>query len=133
MAYRLTVMLWLRGIIEDHYGVKPDEMSWVSTMANEGAGYVYPDGHGHLGCRRRRPASSSCSTARSTRCSRPTTLPGIANGDPRLRRLFPDPHAELAELLQEDEHSADHAYGRRRRSVAGARTVDRGQFAYRVS
>ena len=26
----------------------------------------------------------------------PTTLPGITSGDPRLRRLFPDPRAELA-------------------------------------
>src|ERR1700722_20185660 len=41
MGYRFTVNLWLRGIVQDHYGVKPEEMTWVSTLANEGAGFVY--------------------------------------------------------------------------------------------
>jgi 4,5-dihydroxyphthalate decarboxylase len=96
LAYRLTVMLWLRGIIEDHFGVKPEEMSWVSTMANEGAGYVYPKGmditvvpDGDL--------QQMLLEGTVDAVFAPTTLPGIANGDGRLRRLFPDARAALAD------------------------------------
>jgi 4,5-dihydroxyphthalate decarboxylase len=96
LAYRLTVMLWLRGIIEDHFGVRPEEMSWVSTMANEGAGYVYPKGmditvvpDGDL--------QQMLLEGTVDAVFAPTTLPGIANGDGRLRRLFPDARAALAD------------------------------------
>ena len=99
LAYRLTVMLWLRGIIEDHFGVKPEELSWVSTMANEGAGYVYPEGmditvapDGDL--------QQMLLDGTIDAVFAPTTLPGIANGDGRLRRLFPDTRAALADYYQ---------------------------------
>jgi 4,5-dihydroxyphthalate decarboxylase len=99
LAYRLTVMLWLRGIIEDHYGVKPEEMSWVSTMANEGAGYVYPAGM-DISVAADADLEQLLLDGTVDAVFSPTTLPGIANGDPRLRRLFPDPHAELLNYYQ---------------------------------
>ena len=93
-GYRFTVMLWLRGIVQDHYGVKPEEMSWVSTLANEGAGFVYPDGVDISVIPGAWPQQMLLDGTVDAVYS-PTTLPGIVDGDPRLRRLFPDPRAEL--------------------------------------
>ena len=41
--YRLTVGLWARGILQEYYGVKPEDMFWT-TSAPEGAGFVPPEG-----------------------------------------------------------------------------------------
>lgn len=42
-AYRMTVNLWLRGIFSDHYGLTPDQVTWV-TCETEGAGFSIPRG-----------------------------------------------------------------------------------------
>jgi 4,5-dihydroxyphthalate decarboxylase len=39
--YRLTVGLWTRGILEEHYGVKPNQIHWFTSEA-EGAGFEVP-------------------------------------------------------------------------------------------
>ena len=93
-GYRFTVNLWLRGIVQDHYGVKPEEMSWFSTMATEGAGFEYPPG---LDITVKPDASEEAMLLDGTvdAVFSPTILEGITNGDPRLRRLFPDARAEL--------------------------------------
>lgn len=41
--YRITVNLWLRGILKEHYGVNPQDFSWVTTE-EEGAGFKVPAG-----------------------------------------------------------------------------------------
>jgi 4,5-dihydroxyphthalate decarboxylase len=41
--YRLTVGLWARGILQEHYGVRPEDCEWF-TSAPEGAGYQPPSG-----------------------------------------------------------------------------------------
>jgi 4,5-dihydroxyphthalate decarboxylase len=41
--YRLTVGLWARGILREHYGVRPEECEWF-TSAPERAGYQPPAG-----------------------------------------------------------------------------------------
>jgi 4,5-dihydroxyphthalate decarboxylase len=99
LGYRLTVMLWLRGIIEDHFGVRPEEMSWVSTFATEGAGYVYPAG---LDVTVAPDADLEKLLLDGTvdAVFAPTTLRGIARGDKRLRRLFPDSRAALADYYE---------------------------------
>src|SRR5262245_46488611 len=40
--YRLTVGLWARGILQDHYGITPNQMHWF-TLEPEGAGFEAPD------------------------------------------------------------------------------------------
>ena len=40
--YRLTVNLWLRGILNDHYGLAPEQAKWVTCETVEGAGFVIP-------------------------------------------------------------------------------------------
>jgi 4,5-dihydroxyphthalate decarboxylase len=95
MGYRFTVNLWLRGIVQDHYGVKPEEMTWVSTLANEGAGFVYPDGLDIEVIPGADPEAMLLDGTVDAVFS-PVILKGISDGDPRLRRLFPDSRAELA-------------------------------------
>ena len=43
-SYRYTVNLWLRGIFQDHYGLTADQVTWVTCLQEEGAGYIIPPG-----------------------------------------------------------------------------------------
>jgi 4,5-dihydroxyphthalate decarboxylase len=43
-SYRYSVNLWLRGISRDHYGLSPQDVTWVTCTRAEGAGYVVPPG-----------------------------------------------------------------------------------------
>jgi 4,5-dihydroxyphthalate decarboxylase len=95
MGYRFTVMLWLRGIIEETYGVRPSEMTWVSTLADEGAGFVYPADVPIEVCAGADPQQLLLDGAVDAVFS-PVVLQGIIDGDPRLRRLLPDARAACA-------------------------------------
>ena len=92
--YRYTVNLWLRGIIEEHYGVSPGDMSWITTD-EEGAGYEIPAG---ISVERR----SGCDLEEllidgEIDCLfSPIVPPAFRRGDPRIRRLFPDCSREIA-------------------------------------
>jgi 4,5-dihydroxyphthalate decarboxylase len=85
--YRFTVGLWGRGILEEHHGVSPSDVQWV-TSSPEGAGYEAPQNvkktvqekdveqlllDGQL------DAVIAANVPRAYRA-----------GDPRIRRLFPD-------------------------------------------
>jgi 4,5-dihydroxyphthalate decarboxylase len=94
-GYRFTVNLWLRGIAQDHYGVKPAEMKWISTLASEGAGFVYPAGVDISVIPDAQPEDLLLDGTVDAVFS-PIILPGILKGDPRLRRLLPDSRAEMA-------------------------------------
>jgi 4,5-dihydroxyphthalate decarboxylase len=95
LGYRFTVNLWLRGIVQDHYGVRPDEMNWVSTLASEGAGFEYPAGVNVRVIPGASPQELLLDGTVDAIFS-PVILEGITNGDPRLRRLLPDSRAEMA-------------------------------------
>jgi 4,5-dihydroxyphthalate decarboxylase len=95
LGYRFTVNLWLRGIVQDHYGVKPEEMTWISTLATEGAGFAYPAGLDISVLPGADPQHLLLDGTVDAVFS-PVILPGIISGDPRLRRLFPDSRAEMA-------------------------------------
>ena len=95
LGYRFTVNLWLRGIVQDHYGVQPEEMAWVSTLASEGAGFEYPDGL-DISVMPGADTQQLLLDGTVDAVFSPVIMPGISAGDPRLRRLFPDPRAELA-------------------------------------
>jgi len=85
--YRLTVGLWARGILQEHYGVAPDAMHWF-TGEPEGAGFVAPAG---------------IELTMAGKDSEQMLLDGDVDalispnvpkcyraGDARIRRLFPD-------------------------------------------
>ena len=42
-GYRYTINVWLRGLFKDHYGLAPEQVTWV-TGEPEGNGYVPPAG-----------------------------------------------------------------------------------------
>ncbi|MFM9972047.1 MAG: ABC transporter substrate-binding protein [Burkholderiales bacterium] len=42
-SYRATVNLWLRGIMQDHWGVMPNQINWV-TVRPEAQNFVIPEG-----------------------------------------------------------------------------------------
>ncbi len=91
-AFRYTVNLWLRGMLAEHYGLRPQDMSWV-TNENEINGYMIPSdidvtvvpgtGSGQLLIDGEIDAIMS-----------PEPPPEFSAGDPRIRRLFPDARAE---------------------------------------
>jgi 4,5-dihydroxyphthalate decarboxylase len=85
--YRFTVGLWARGILQEHHGVSPSDVQWV-TSSSEGAGYEVPQNvkktvqekdveqlllDGEL------DAVIAANVPRAYRA-----------GDPRIRRLFQD-------------------------------------------
>ena len=95
--YRLTVGLWARGILQEHYGVRPEECDWF-TSEPEGAGY-------------RPPANVKITVAyRSTEAMLlngeidalipPNVVPSFRAKDPRIRRLFKDPRATVNEYFR---------------------------------
>jgi 4,5-dihydroxyphthalate decarboxylase len=91
-AFRYTVNLWLRGMLAEHYGLKPEDMSWV-TNESEINGYAVPSnidvtivpdtGPGQL-----------LIDGEIDVIMAPEPPPEFAAGDPRIRRLFPDARAE---------------------------------------
>lgn len=84
--YRLTVGLWARGILQEHYGVSPDEVHWF-TSEPEGAGF-------------KPPANLSLTQANENperllldgkidALIAPNVPPSFHAGDHRIKRLFP--------------------------------------------
>ena len=91
--YRLTVNLWVRGILQEYYSVRPEELVWITTQ-EEGAGFSLPSGvpvtlrHGE-----------DLEKMLLNREIDALLLPKPSNlfqaGDPRIRRLFPDCLGEI--------------------------------------
>lgn len=97
-GYRYTVNLWLRGLFADHYGLKPEDTTWV-TAETENNGYAIPQGIDiDL-----RPDSDPVENLKdgavdAIYC---TGIPqAFANGERWIRRLFPDARAEMRAFVQ---------------------------------
>jgi 4,5-dihydroxyphthalate decarboxylase len=95
IRYRLTVNLWLRGIVNEHYGVAPEDSSWVTTGADEGAGFVPPSGI-DLTVREGESVERLLLDGDIDCVYSPDLLKGFRDGNPQIRRIFPDARAELA-------------------------------------
>jgi 4,5-dihydroxyphthalate decarboxylase len=96
-GYRYTVNLWLRGLFKEHYGLAPEETTWV-TAEDENNGYVMPKGiKVEL-----RPDSDPVENLRTgvvdaIYC---TGIPeAFENGESWIRRLFPDTQAEMRSFV----------------------------------
>jgi 4,5-dihydroxyphthalate decarboxylase len=90
--YRFTVGLWARGILEEHHGVRPSDLLWV-TSSTEGAGYEVPENINKTTQERdvelllldgQLDALIAANVPRSYRA-----------GDPRIQRLFRDSRAAV--------------------------------------
>ncbi len=92
-GYRYTVNLWLRGIFKDHYGVAPERMRWI-TNEPEGAGFEIPKGIDVTVAEGKSP--DELLFAGEADAVIGAVIPeSFRRGDPRIRRIFPDPRAEM--------------------------------------
>ena len=83
--YRLTVGLWARGILEEHYGVSPDQVQWI-TSEPEGTEYQVPAGvkltQGEA------DPEELLLNGEIDALITPNVPKSYRAGDPRIRRLF---------------------------------------------
>lgn len=84
--YRLTVGLWARGILQEHHGVRADELHWF-TGEPEGAGFDVPAGI-KLTLTNADPEQLLLDGEIDALIS-PNVPNSFRKGDPRIRRLFP--------------------------------------------
>ncbi len=96
--YRLTVGLWARGILQEYYGVRPEDCEWF-TLEPEGAGFQPPRGV-------KITVQSESTDALLLRDEidaliAPNVPPSFRARDPRIRRVFNEPRAVVTEYFRE--------------------------------
>lgn len=85
--YRFTVGLWARGILQEHHGVRPLELSWI-TSAPEDAGYQTPqDVRVQI---QERDVESLLLDGKLDALIAANVPRSHRDGDPRIRRVFRD-------------------------------------------
>ena len=95
--YRLTVGLWARGVLQEFYGVRPGEMSWVASEP-EGAGFeAPPDVRIEVGARN---VESLLLDGAIDALIAPNVPQSFQQRDPRIRRLFADCRAEVVSYFR---------------------------------
>ena len=95
--YRLTVGLWARGILQEHYGVRPQECEWF-TSEPEGAGYQPPPGVKITVTGE--PTEGMLLRGEIDALIPPNVVPSFRAKDPRIRRLFKDPRAAVNDYFR---------------------------------
>ena len=96
-GYRYTVNLWVRGLLKEHYGLSPEQVTWVGCTADEGAGYRVPKGIPY----EQAPGADPEQLLREGKADAllvPTTPASFLRRQPGLRRLFRDCRAEMRSL-----------------------------------
>ena len=99
ILYRITVNLWLRGIFQEHYGLAPDDVSWVVTVGEEGAGLNMPSGIQLTKTAGATPAEL-LERGEVDAIFVPEIPEGFVEGKLKIRRLFPDPQAEMQSFVR---------------------------------
>jgi 4,5-dihydroxyphthalate decarboxylase len=92
IGYRFTVNLWLRGIFQEHYGLAPQQVTWV-TPKEEDAGYVVPKDI-KIDIVRGRTPGELLLAGEVDAIIGPEAPDEFANGHPDIRRMFTDARAE---------------------------------------
>lgn len=88
--YMNTAAMWVRGILEDEYGVAFNQMTWVTDLPEEVPDWKPPEG---LRVERRSSGKSLDDLLVSGEVDAvifPIAMPSFRRGDPRVRRLFPN-------------------------------------------
>jgi len=93
IGYRYTVNLWLRGIFKDHYGLSPEQVTWVTGEEREGAGYVIPKDVKVEVVLGRTPGELLLAGEVDAVIG-PEAPQEFLDGHPGIRRIFPDTRAE---------------------------------------
>jgi 4,5-dihydroxyphthalate decarboxylase len=95
--YRLTVGLWARGILQEDYGVRPQECEWF-TSEREGAGYQPPPNVKITVADK--SAEAMLLNGEIDALIPPNIVPSFRAKDPRIRRLFKDPRVTVNEYFR---------------------------------
>ncbi len=95
--YRLTVGLWARGILQEDYGVRPQECEWF-TFEREGAGYQPPPNVKITVADK--SAEAMLLNGEIDALIPPNIVPSFRAKDPRIRRLFKDPRVTVNEYFR---------------------------------
>jgi 4,5-dihydroxyphthalate decarboxylase len=98
ILYRITVNLWLRGMFQEHYGLAPQDVSWVSTGGNEGAGFEMPPGI-KLTKEAGTTPEDLLEQGKVDAIFVPELPESFLNGTSNLRRLFPDAETEMSSYV----------------------------------
>jgi 4,5-dihydroxyphthalate decarboxylase len=94
--YRLTVGLWARGILQEHYGVRPEECEWF-TSALERAGFQAPASVKITVVDE--PTEALLLRGEIDALIPPNIIPSFRAKDPRIRRVFKDPRTAINEYF----------------------------------
>ncbi len=93
-AYSQTTGLWLRGILADDYGVRPEAVRWTTFEDAHVAEYRDPDGV------ERAPAGQDMLAMLHSGVLDAVIVGNDVPADPRLRTVFPDPAASGAAFVR---------------------------------
>ncbi len=96
--YRLTVGLWARGILQEYYGVRPEDCHWV-TSEPEGARFQLPGGLKL--CVQNEPTEALLLRGEIDALIPPNIVPSFRAKDPRIRRVFKEPRTTINEYFRE--------------------------------
>jgi 4,5-dihydroxyphthalate decarboxylase len=95
--YRLTIGLWARGILQEYYGVRPEECEWF-TSAPERAGYRPPAGVRISVVDE--PTEALLLRGEIDALIPPNIVPSFRAKDPRIRRVFKDTRAAVNDYFR---------------------------------
>lgn len=93
-AYSQTTGLWLRGILQDEYGIPPDQIDWVVFEGAHVAEYNDPPWV------RRAPADASLLDMLRDGSLDAAIMGNDLPSDPAFRTVFPDPAASAQSFLR---------------------------------
>ena len=92
--YRLTVGLWARGILQEHYGVRPEECEWfTSAPETTEAGFQIPSNVKVTVVNE--PTEKLLLRGEIDALIPPNIVPSFRAKDPRIQRVFKDARATV--------------------------------------
>jgi len=98
--YRLTVGLWARGILQEYYGVRPQDCQWFTSEAEtEDAGFQLPSGV-EITCANE-STEAMLLRGELDALIPPNIVPSFRNQDPRISRLFKDIRATVNDYFRQ--------------------------------
>jgi 4,5-dihydroxyphthalate decarboxylase len=95
--YRLTVGLWARGILQEYYGVRPEECLWF-TSESEGAGFQPPAGVKITVVNE--PVEALLLRGEIDALIAPNIPPSFSAGNTRIRRVINNPRAAVTAFFR---------------------------------
>ena len=97
-GYRYTIHLWLRGLFKEHYGLSPEQVTWV-TAETESAGYVVPKSI-NVEIKKGTTAEDNLKNGSVDAIFCTTEPKPFQSGETWIRRLFPDAQSEMRSFVR---------------------------------